>query len=259
MTLILHIEVSGKTGFVSIAVNGIVKDTIINENQMEHASFLQPAINQILGRSGFSIKNLDAIALSNGPGSYTGLRVGMASAKGLAFALNIPLIAINTLKLMATSVRMRVAGENSINFVNKIIHAPYEIGYEPLLQNTGSTGLGGKEFLTCPLVDARRMDVFFGLFDAENIEVIPVCSATIGVDFLHEHLKTKPIIFSGSGAAKLQKIITHPNAYFAAQPLWDKAFGQFGYIYYKEKKYSDIAHAEPFYCKEFYDAAAPGS
>jgi tRNA threonylcarbamoyladenosine biosynthesis protein TsaB len=256
MCLILNIEVSGKAGFVSLAENGIVVETITNENPMDHAAFLQPAIKQLFGiNQNFKIRP-DAIALSNGPGSYTGLRVGLASAKGLAFALNIPLLTINTLQVMALSAGMKIEQNNSRNNINKI--SPIHI--DESLDNPGnsSPALAGKEFLICPLVDARRMDVFFGLHNYDNEIIVPPSVAVLDEDFMRPFLERSTIIFTGSGADKLNKIIKHPNALFLPETIWDGALAILSYKFFRNNLFADINMAEPFYCKEFYDATVRG-
>jgi tRNA threonylcarbamoyladenosine biosynthesis protein TsaB len=258
MSLILNIDVSGKAGFVSLANNGIVIETITNENPMEHASFLQPAIKQIIGKNGISKNSIEAIALSNGPGSYTGLRVGLASAKGLAFALNIPLVTINTLQVMAMSAGMKIEQNNSRNNINKTF--PIHID-EPLdFENTGNSlpALAGKELLICPLVDARRMEVFFGLYNYDNEVIKQPSTAILDEGFMVHFPENFHIIFIGSGTEKLKKIITHSNASFLPECIWDKAFGILSYKFFRNNQFADINLAEPFYCKEFYDATARG-
>jgi tRNA threonylcarbamoyladenosine biosynthesis protein TsaB len=258
MCLILNIEVSGKTGFVSLAENGIVVETITNENPMDHASFLQPAIKKLFGKNQNSKISPDAIAISNGPGSYTGLRVGLASAKGLAFALNIPLVTINTLQVMALGAGMEIEQINSRNIVNKIF--PIHIDEPADLENTGNSlpVLSGKEFLICPLVDARRMEVFFGLYDYDNEVIIPPSAAILDEDFILSFLERSAIIFTGSGTHKLNKMIKHSNAWFLPETIWDGALGILSYKYFRNNSFADINLAEPFYCKEFYDTTVRG-
>jgi tRNA threonylcarbamoyladenosine biosynthesis protein TsaB len=258
MCLILNIEVSGKTGFVSLAKNGIVIQTITNDNPMQHASFLQPAIKKIIGENNISINSINAIALSNGPGSYTGLRVGLASAKGLAFSLGIPLITINTLQVMALGAGMEIEHSNSRNNANKIFPNFIDESKEDKQQGNTDHVKAGKKFLICPLVDARRMEVFFGLYNNENEVIIPPSAAILDEDFIFAFLKNSVIFFTGSGAHKLKKLINHSHACFLPETLWDKAFGKLSYNFFRNKTFSDINLAEPFYCKEFYDATVRG-
>lgn len=257
MSFIINIEVTGKKGFVSLAHDGVVIETITSTDAMEHASFLQPAIKQVLQNNQLSRQSIDAIALSNGPGSYTGLRVGLASAKGLSFALNVPLITINTLQVMAISAGMEIMYRNSINNSNKSI--PGVSGPDILRKKMGMVNMeDGKKFLVCPIIDARRMEVFFGLYTNENEEIVSPATAILDQGFLHTYLENSIILFTGSGTEKLKKIITHPNAFFQAESQWDDALAHLSYNYFHRKNFTDINNAEPFYCKEFYDTTVRG-
>ena len=138
MSLILNIDTATDIAHISISKSGVILDSVTNKEQKDHGSFLQPAIQQLLKNNFISIQELDAIAISAGPGSYTGLRVGMASAKGLCFALEKPLITISSLEIIAYA-------------------AILEAGTQ-----TANTGV-----LFCPMIDARRMEVFTALFSPE--------------------------------------------------------------------------------------------
>ena len=131
MSLILNIDTALDTASVCLAKDGTSLQLITNDNQKDHATWLHTAINEILKKGGYSISQLEAVAVSIGPGSYTGLRVGLASAKGFCYALRIPLIAVSTLEMMAVSVKEEASG------------------------------------LICPLIDARRMEVFTAIYDKE--------------------------------------------------------------------------------------------
>src|SRR5665647_1745116 len=143
MALILNIDTATESAIISISEKDKIIDSVTNSNQKDHASFLQPAIKNLLQKADLSINKLNAIAVTAGPGSYTGLRVGMASAKGLCYALKIPLITINTLEVMALSSL-------------KQIHDP--------------------SALYCPMIDARRMEVFTAVYDHHLTEIIKPCS-----------------------------------------------------------------------------------
>lgn len=236
MSLILNIEVTGKTGYVSLAQSGTCLDAIINENQMEHASFLQPAIKALLERNQINLNQLAAIAVSNGPGSYTGLRVGLAAGKGLAFALNIPLITVNTLLLMACATSMANG-----TVLQDAGHAASD--------TPARTGT-----LICPMIDARRMEVFFALYNENLQPVIEPSNAIIDELFLVSFLDNHFIIFTGSGSAKWQRITSHPNALSGPETNTGKAFAYMADKLLKQGMVSDLVNAEPFYCKEFYDS-----
>ena len=137
MALILNIDTSLETASVCLAKDAVAVKLLINENQRDHASWIHNAIHLALQDSGCLITELEAVAVSNGPGSYTGLRVGLATAKGLCYGLGIPLITISTLKMMATAVKHKASD------------------------------------LICPMIDARRMEVFTAVYNKDLLELSP--------------------------------------------------------------------------------------
>lgn len=171
MPLILHIDTATENATISISQNETVIHSVTNDKQKDHASFLQPAIKQLLEQSNISIHQVNAVSVTAGPGSYTGLRVGMASAKGLCYALKIPLITLSTLQVMGLSV----------------------------IENTNQPEL----YFYCPMIDARRMEVFTATFDDELKEIQPARALILEPLSFNEVMKRKPIIFSGSGAKSL--------------------------------------------------------
>lgn len=218
MGILLHIETS--TSVCSCALSRGV-EILINKESFQvqsHASLLGVFVDEIMQYARAQRISLDAIVVSCGPGSYTGLRIGVSEAKGLSYGLNIPLIALPTHQIMASMMQNRV-GEND---------------------------------LLCPMVDARRMEVYATFFDT-SLNVVRKTSADIVdentyIDLLDKH----PIVFFGNGAEKCKEVITHPNARFIADihplalgmvPLAEKAFA--------EKQFVDMAYFEPFYLKEF--------
>ena len=178
MSLILNIFTALETASVCLARNGMAIDTAFSEDQKKHAGWIHTAINELLTRNNFSIKELEAIGVCIGPGSYTGLRIGLATAKGLSYALNIPLIPMDTLSVIAIAVK-----EEATDFI-------------------------------CPLIDARRMEVFTALYDKElNLVSAPV-ALIIDEKSYAEQLLNHKILFCGNGSKKLQNIISNKNAYF---------------------------------------------
>lgn len=183
-----------------------------------HATLLGVFVNEIMDFVRENNLTLDAVSVSSGPGSYTGLRIGVSQAKGLVFGLDVPLIAIPTHQIMAHMVKHRVE----------------------------------KDALLCPMIDARRMEVYATFFDT-SLNVIRETSADIvDENSYRDLLDTKKVVFFGNGSDKCKSVITHPNAMFLADvhplasgmiPLAEKAFG--------EKKFEDAAYFEPFYLKEF--------
>lgn len=220
MPTILYIETA--TSVCSVAVS---KDNQIILEREEltgpsHASLLGVFVNDVIRELRKSGLVLDAVAVSCGPGSYTGLRIGVSEAKGICYGFNIPLIAIETLTIMAEGIRTNTSIDN----------------------NT----------LLCPMIDARRMEVYDTIFDI-NLNKLRAVSADIidetsFIDFLNEN----KVLFFGNGSEKCKKVLTHENAVFlnninphAADMvrLAEKA--------YDEKDFVDLAYFEPFYLKEF--------
>ena len=227
MALLLNIDTATEYASVCLTNNGVNIGFSANADQKNHGAFLQPAIQQLFKSAGLLLQNLDAISVANGPGSYTGLRVGLASAKGLSFALNKPLITINTLQVMA------IAAIQSIN--------------QPFNAAT----------YFCPLIDARRLEVFTALYD-ENLNAILAPSAMIvdGNSFANE-LQKYQIIFSGSGNQKLQNILHHPNAIFSSVQHNATHLSILAQLSFVKNEFANLAYSEPLYLKEFYSQVKP--
>lgn len=219
MALLLNIDTAIETATISISDNEKVIASFSNNNQKDHASFLQPSIKNLLQKVRLKINELNAIAVTSGPGSYTGLRVGMASAKGLCYALNIPLITINTLE---------VIGLSSINQA-KDMRAFY-----------------------CPMIDARRMEVFTAVYNYQLSEIIKPCSMILNEGDFNELLKTNKIYFSGSGAIKFKDITNNKDALFVIGEPTTNAMAQLSYQSFANKNFADVLYASPVYLKEFY-------
>jgi tRNA threonylcarbamoyladenosine biosynthesis protein TsaB len=225
MAFILNIDTATETAIVSISEKGKVIDFVINSNQKDHASFLHPAIKNLFNKVDLPIIKLNAIAVTAGPGSYTGLRVGMAAAKGLCYALNIPLIAISTLEVIAFSTIMQV-------------------------QDTSA--------LYCPLIDARRMEVFTAVYDHLLAEIVKPSSIILEDEPFKELLQTTKIYFSGSGSIKLKEKISDKNAVFPGNKISPDAMAELAYANYTNNKFENIAYASPVYLKEFYTPPKKG-
>ncbi len=226
MSLILQIDTALDTAIVSIAQNGNLLLELTNKDQKEHAGFLQPAIETIFQRVGLDLKAIDAIAVSAGPGSYTGLRVGMASAKGLAFALNKPLITIGTLEIITT---------------NALIQA--------------NNSYPDNDAIYCPMIDARRMEVYTAIYDNKlNVLLEPSAMILAPDSFANWLLKNK-ICFFGNGATKFENISTHPNASFLLLSNNSLAMSKLALYKYISKEFADVAYSTPFYLKEFFSGS----
>lgn len=225
-TLILHIHTTASKGFVALAQNEQIIASIANDNPLNHASFLQPAIQGLLCQHGISGRQLSAICIANGPGSYTGIRVGLATAKGLCFAWQKPLVALNSLKIMAKAVQIAL-NKLSVTLPN----------------NT----------LIVPMIDARRLEVFYGIYQFLGLVEVDKPTATIlTADFLIESLRLGPVYFSGDGVNKWKSICYHSNAHFFDLPELVNAMAQLGLEAHDLRQFSSLAYLEPEYVKPYF-------
>ncbi len=226
MALILNIFTVTETASLSLMKNGEELAMEINRDQRDHAAWLQPAIDKMLKDNGYTPSELEAIAVAAGPGSYTGLRVGMATAKGLCYALNIPLITESTLKVMA--------------------HASIENWYKNKSINTEQITL------FCPMIDARRQEVFSAVFN-EHLEIIEKAGANILDENSYSALLPgHQIVFSGSGSSKFEKAISSKKAVFQLVETTAHHLGTLSYQKYLQSAFSNLAYSEPEYLKEFH-------
>lgn len=223
MCTILNINTSANIASVILSKNGKGIAEIVNPDQKEHASFLQPAIKKLSQQLKISLQEIDAVSVVNGPGSYTGLRVGLASAKGICFALNKPLITVGSLELMAHSAFAALKAE----------HLPIS-------------------FL-CPMIDARRMEVFSALYNSSLCEIIPAHAEILSDDSFVATLLQGMVLFFGNGASKFKSLVNHPNALFAEGYDSYDALCKLSFKKFSDKEFTDLAYSEPMYGKEFYD------
>ena len=216
MGLILNIETSTKNCSVSIANNGktiVLKE--LNDGSYSHAEKLHEFIKQVVEEASIKLTDLKAVAVSKGPGSYTGLRIGVSAAKGLCFALDIPLIATSTLQALALSVSI-------------------------------------SEGLVIPLLDARRMEVYSSVFDSINNEIREVKAEIIDENSFQEFLDKQQSYLVGDGVEKCKEIIKHKNAVFVDDKLPSSNEMSFlSFEKFKENDFEDVAYFEPFYLKDF--------
>ncbi len=222
MSLILNIDTALDTASVCLAKNNELLHMAVNENQKDHAMWLHTAVAGVLQKTGHTINELKAVAVSIGPGSYTGLRVGLASAKGLCYALNIPLIAVSTLKMIAFATK-----------------------------NDGVT----HENMICPMIDARRMEVFTAIYDINLVEIRAEQAMIIDENSFSAMLESNRILFCGNGSKKLQRLITSSNALFNDTAVNASHLAQLSYYYFRNKEFANLAYTEPSYIKEFYSPA----
>jgi len=226
MALILNIDTALENASVFLSKDGVVIGIETNNDPKNHGAFLQPAIQQLFDTHKIEISTIDAVAVVIGPGSYTGLRVGLASAKGLCFALNKPLITINTLEMLALSSMNKFKEEN----------------------------IDVTDYLFCPLIDARRMEVFTAMYNSTLQSVMVPQALILNEHSFAEELATSKIVFSGNGHQKLKDINAHPNAIFIHTTTITNAILSIAENLLIEKKFANLAYSEPFYIKEVYFA-----
>ena len=216
MSIILGIETSTK--ICSVAVSDGKKLLAIEEEggAYSHSEKLTGFIQKVLDKANVQLKDLDVIAVSKGPGSYTGLRIGVSVAKGLCYALEKPLIAVDTLQAMARN---------------------------PLLSGD----------LLCPMIDARRMEVYTALYDDENKSVTPISAKIIDENSFSEELTNNQITFFGDGAEKCMEVLgKSANAKFCDKGLPSAEFiNQIALEKFNQQDFEDVAYFEPYYLKDF--------
>ena len=220
MSCILHIETSTEVCSVSASQDGASIFSKEDFNGPSHAVVLGVFVDEALSFIDNHAIPLDAVAVSCGPGSYTGLRIGVSMAKGICYGRNIPLIAIPTPEVMTVPVLL----------------------FQDLPEDA----------LLCPMIDARRMEVYAAIYDRALKVKREISADIIDENSYSEFLAEHPVYFFGNGAAKCREKITHPNAHFIENihplakwmfPLAERAMA--------EKDFKDVAYFEPFYLKEF--------
>lgn len=225
MPFLLNIDTATEHASVCISKGEKILGLVESTEQKNHASFVQPAIQQLMQQAGLALKDINAVAVTWGPGSYTGLRVGLASAKGICYALQKPLILINTLEVMAQSV------------VSHYLSAGKGLTPATLL---------------CPLIDARRLEVFTAVYDTTLHEIQPP-HALILDEFSFTPLLSNPVIFSGSGQQKLKTLISDQQAVFLTAQHNASHLAIRALTAYASKHFADLAYSEPLYVKEFFN------
>jgi tRNA threonylcarbamoyladenosine biosynthesis protein TsaB len=218
--LLLSIDTS--TRGCSVALHGDAGLLANYELYTERSSsaMLTTLISSTVEHAGYTLQDLDAVAIAKGPGSYTGLRVGVSTAKGLCYALEKPLIAINTLEAMALQVKL----------------------FYP------------KDFLFCPMIDARRMEVYASVLDAGEAIVQPTKAIILQEDSFEDLLSLSKVVFFGDGAAKCKPLFDqHPNAYFIAEEIRPSArtVGKLAIDAFEKGLFEDLVTFEPYYLKDF--------
>ena len=215
---ILHIETATKVCSCSLSVNGEVVFNKESHVEQSHSKLLGVFTEEAIQYAREHKLKVNAVSVSSGPGSYTGLRIGVSEAKGLAFGLDAKLIAIPTLKLLASIASKQVESD----------------------------------VLLCPMIDARRMEVYTSVFDHSLKTIEPTKAKIIDKDSFQHLLSEHKVAFFGDGAFKCKDIITHPNAVFLSNihPL-ASGMAQLSLAAYQAEEFEDVAYFEPYYLKDF--------
>lgn len=221
MSCILNIETSTNVCSVALSQDGVCLYEDVNMEGPSHAQVLAGYVKNAVSFADSHAIPIDAIAISKGPGSYTGLRIGVSEAKGVAYGRDAKLLSVPTLKLLTV---------------------PILLGHEELPEDA----------LLCPMIDARRMEVYCALYDRALNEVVQTQALVIDSDSFKDYFDKQPIYFMGNGADKCVETIQHPNAHFIKNivpraknmiPLAEMAMAK--------EQFEDVAYFEPFYLKEF--------
>jgi tRNA threonylcarbamoyladenosine biosynthesis protein TsaB len=220
MSYFLHINTALEEAYVAISENDIIINEYSSGLQKEHAGFLHPSILKLLHKLSVKIEQISAVSVIIGPGSYTGLRVGLSAAKGICYASGIPLITISTTEWMVASV----------------------------LQ------LNAERFY--PVIDARRNEIFTALYDKNGIELTPPFAHILNDRSFIDTIEKFPTLFFGSGAGKCQSVIKHRNAAFLDEATaQSREQAQISVKKYAAELFADLAYSEPLYVKDFYTTA----
>ena len=225
--LILHIETATDICSAAISEGDQILALVESGPERSHAKLLNTFIRKAVAQSGKELKMLDAIAVSKGPGSYTGLRIGVSTAKGLAYALEKPLLSCGTLENMAYGA----------------------MAHQAVKDISGSIG---DNLLLCPMLDARRMEVYAAFYSLDISTVREVSADIINERSYSDLLATHHICFFGNGAQKCKEVITSPNAIFIDE-MNPSAGSMIRPVLrdYEQQQFEDVAYFEPFYLKDF--------
>lgn len=218
MSVILSLETSTDVCSVALHDNTALLSQAEIHQPQSHASRLAPLIEQVIRAAGIDFKDIKAVAITQGPGSYTGLRIGTSTAKGLCYALDVPLLSVGTLELLAFQANVYNASKA----------------------------------LLCPMIDARRMEVYSLVADAELNILETVSARILDQNSFRELLESNQMLFCGNGSTKCKEIIHHPNASFLDNiyPL-ASALGLMAEKKFQAQQFEDLVNFKPFYLKEF--------
>jgi tRNA threonylcarbamoyladenosine biosynthesis protein TsaB len=219
----LYIDTAGENAFIGLSKDSQLLALKQNRQANTHASFVQVAIHDLLKETGVQINEIDAVAVTMGPGSYTGLRVGLSSAKGIAYAIDKPLIGISTLALLAHHASKHPAvTENKVNIQ------------------------------IFSMIDAKRSEVFGAIYKADNTVLVPEQSIIVDQPYFEQLLKSGPVLCVGNGAIKSKEIVNKPLLFFMEESYDMEAFMHLAKLKWENKDFENVAYCKPAYLKDFY-------
>ncbi|MFP4064217.1 MAG: tRNA (adenosine(37)-N6)-threonylcarbamoyltransferase complex dimerization subunit type 1 TsaB [Bacteroidales bacterium] len=271
--MILHIETSTQVCSVGLSREG--EWLAVREDRSKnysHSALLTVFMEEVMKEAAVTADEVDAVAVSRGPGSYTGLRIGVSAAKGFCYAMDIPLIAVDTLKALAVST-MAFVNFNPDNAVdnlsasgafarNEFPMTTKDPGGKRKASGDSTRSIPeedrdpgvppGRRVLWCPMIDARRMEVYYALLTSDLEEVKSTAAEVITEQSFKQLLEHQQVIFSGDGAEKCRQVIDSPNAVFVPDSL-PSVGGMLSLAedQFKRKDFVDVAYFEPRYLKDF--------
>jgi tRNA threonylcarbamoyladenosine biosynthesis protein TsaB len=217
--LLLYIETSTEVCSVAVSSGDNVICSRVLREPKSHARVIAPMVDEIMRELSVDMSNFDAVVVSEGPGSYTGLRVGVSLAKGLCFGSGKPLISVSSLDLL------------------------FNLAIDHIRQDV--------EFYIVPMIDARRMEVYTAVYDRNAIRVEPVQAMVIDGSSFRNYLDKGLTVFCGDGCEKIKGVIEHPNALFTDIESVAQGMVRSALVKFNEKRFEDVAYFEPFYLKDF--------
>lgn len=225
MASILCLETSTEVCSVALSIDGVVVEMQEDKNGKNHAQLLAGFVDKMMKAKNIKFNHIDAVAISGGPGSYTGLRIGVSTAKGLCFAAGLPLIAISSLKAMTHHI---------------------------IIDPTISCGIKKETLLYCPMIDARRMEVYTAIYDHNLIKIREIQADIIDHQSFTALFQNQKILFFGNGADKCKMTIQHHNAIFLDNLTTSASYmAGLAETAFNAGDFVDVAYYEPFYLKDF--------
>jgi len=216
---LLFLETATEVCSVALSKGVEIVSSICSNKGNSHTENLFPFVEEVLEDGKCGISEINGVVLSIGPGSYTGLRIGASAAKGICYALNIPLIGVSTLQSIVFGAKHQHNDELNI--------------------------------LYCPMIDARRMEVFTAMFDKKGKPITEVESKIIDEDSFASELKNHILYFCGNGMQKCKSVLKYPNARFIDVQITAQNMLLPALVKYENKQFEDVAYFEPFYLKEY--------